>query len=266
MFEVVAGRRSKGISGLSPGILSVSAGLHALLLLGASYIDPRAGPMLSGAPPDETVVYLRLPPVQKAAIPAARRAAASSKPAVRPAARADESAPPPLSSPVETLDIPAELAEIAALDAGSFLPVGTEPAAEFVPRALALMVEEKPTNASPPAKRNAPVITDGSLLSAQPALLNGWKMRRTLRNLYSDSLNARGIEGQALVGFEIERDGKVDLSTFDLIYASHPEFAAAVLEGVKQLRFAPARLGGWPVRVRVHLPVRWKLPKNGSRN
>ena len=265
MFEVVAGRRRLGLRGLGPTIPTASAGLHALLLLGLGQLDTGSGPAPSGVPPDESVTFLRIraaapaPAVQAATAVPKAGASAEDREAIR---RAPESQP---DAP-KRMVIPAELAAAANLDLGALLPTGVNLAAGFVPRAIALEIEERPSlAASSEPRRSSRAITDGSLLSQRPALLNAYRMRRAWRKLYPDTLQSDSVEGEALVGFEIEKDGKVDLATFDLIYASHPEFASAAREGIKQLRFSPARRQGMPVRVRVHFPIRWKLPKDGSR-
>lgn len=258
MFEVVSGQRKRGLHGLGAGIPTASTGLHALLLFGVVHLGTDAGLAPAETSTNEEVTFLRIRPAPVAAARAVTPASPVAAPVPTPAERAE-----PAARAVPALRIPDALAEVASVDVAALLPTGTaDVAAGWVPQAMALEIEERPSVAAPATPRSSSdAITDGSLLSERPALLNAYAMKRALRRLYPDSLASERIEGKALVGFEIEKNGKVDLATFDLIYTSHPAFGAAALESIKELRFRPARLRGWPVRVRVHFPMHWKLPR-----
>lgn len=263
MFEVVATQRSKGRSGFSPGLLALSAGFHAVVLLAASQIPTRAGPTLSGALPDETVTFLRLPRMQQTPVPGKQSAALTSRPATAPSARADRLwTEPPLPSPNPTRDIPPELPDVVpvAMMAGTFLPDGVDASAPDAPSALSWTAEALSLGGSARSRgRSTGELGDPSRISEHPTLLNEASMRRIWRTLYPDSLNKKGVEGQAVASFIINTDGSVDPASIYMISASHSHFRDATAMGLLELRFSPARQRGRIVRVRVKLPVQWRL-------
>ncbi len=56
-----------------------------------------------------------------------------------------------------------------------------------------------------------------------------------------------GIEGSAYVLFVVDSTGRVDLSSFRVVRATHPLFAAAVQDALPDMKFQPAILRGVPV-------------------
>ena len=88
-------------------------------------------------------------------------------------------------------------------------------------------------------------------------------LRLVSRNMvYPDSAREAGIQGTVVVSFVIEKDG--DMSRFEIVKdidggCGHE--ALRVLRALREhgLRWAPAFVGGQPVRMRYTLPLRFKL-------
>jgi outer membrane biosynthesis protein TonB len=59
------------------------------------------------------------------------------------------------------------------------------------------------------------------------------------------------------VRFRIEVDGTVSHVT--ILQSTRPEFVEPTLRSVRTMRFAPARIGGRPVRVWVEEPITWTV-------
>ena len=64
---------------------------------------------------------------------------------------------------------------------------------------------------------------------------------------YPLELLSMGIEGSTDVLFVVDSTGVVDLSTFRVVRATHPLFAAAVQLALPNMKFRPAILRGVPV-------------------
>jgi hypothetical protein len=65
---------------------------------------------------------------------------------------------------------------------------------------------------------------------------------------YPAALLAKNIEGNALVSFIVDTTGYADLTSFQVIEASHPEFAMAVRRALPDMRFRAAILANEKVR------------------
>jgi protein TonB len=78
------------------------------------------------------------------------------------------------------------------------------------------------------------------------------------RPRYPDSARRQGIEGEALLRFEVLTDGHVASVTVTRS-AGHPDLDRAAVDAVKTWRFEPARRGEEKVAVWVTLPVRFQL-------
>lgn len=78
---------------------------------------------------------------------------------------------------------------------------------------------------------------------------------------YPASLRSAGVEGEVLAQFVVGTDGRVELESFKSIRASDPLFEAAVRDGLAAMRFAPAEVGGKPVRQLVQQPFVFQLKR-----
>jgi protein TonB len=78
---------------------------------------------------------------------------------------------------------------------------------------------------------------------------------------YPDMLRQAGVEGEALVSFVVDTAGRVDLSTFKVVRASHDAFANAVKLALPRMRFFPAEIGNRKVRQLVQQPFSFAIVK-----
>lgn len=82
--------------------------------------------------------------------------------------------------------------------------------------------------------------------------------------LYPPLLQARGVEGMAIVRFVVDSTGRADLASFQLIQASHPLFAAAVRDALPRMKFRAAVIGSKKVRQLVEQPFIFRLLRPGA--
>ncbi|HEX2094046.1 MAG TPA: TonB family protein [Longimicrobiaceae bacterium] len=253
MFEIFAGERRAHPQWCRRDTLLLSLGLHVLVLVGVAHVPLRSWTEAPPAPRDATITFLDLLQVQETPVSPAGEPGASSSPDPPLPEGPTALRPPVVGRAIGELtapqEIPGGLPEVRPDEgvAGSFVPAGAgapvrlATGGESVRRALA----------------NEPV--DISLVAELPVLRNRGEMRWVWQRLYPFSLMVRRIEGEAVVRFVIGTDGRVDPSTILLVRTSHPKFGEATLQGVRKLRFRPARLGGRSVRVRAELPIYWKM-------
>jgi TonB family protein len=81
---------------------------------------------------------------------------------------------------------------------------------------------------------------------------------------YPASLQARGIEGSAIVRFVVDTTGYADLESFRLMETNHPLFGASVREALPGMKFRPAAIGSRKVRQLVELPFAFRIIRPGS--
>jgi protein TonB len=105
----------------------------------------------------------------------------------------------------------------------------------------------------PPAVAAAPP-NDGNGLTAFARPLGGYQTKPR----DPDSARREGIEGEALLRFQVLADGHVGTVTVARS-AGHPDLDRAAVDAVKTWRFEPARRGKEAVTVWVTLPVRFQL-------
>jgi TonB family protein len=83
----------------------------------------------------------------------------------------------------------------------------------------------------------------------------------TVAPSYPRDMQARQIEGYVAVRFVVDTNGRVDLSTVQVVLASRPEFTQSVRQALPGMRFRPARMGTTPVRQLAEQMFRFQLPK-----
>jgi periplasmic protein TonB len=100
-----------------------------------------------------------------------------------------------------------------------------------------------------------------NLVDRRAALRNQADVVRLLQRLYPRVLKEAGVEGTVRVQFVVTADGRVDMSTVQVLSATHPEFAEATKKVLQDFRFTPARKGEHNVRMLTMLPIEWKLQR-----
>jgi len=279
MFEVFQSERGSARPWHRRDLLALSAGLHVLLVLGATRIPVGTPAPLLESIPEETVTFVEIlrkqpTPPAPAPVPAPRPVAA------RAPGEVDESPPPrprprpAAPPPARLLGTPLQLPPVTPkpLVASSLQPVGSERPSPLATGPVAWAGSGPPGTAADSAGdgggEGGPAGGGGgtsdeplelSMVAERPILRNAEQVRRMWKRLYPRGMNSRNIEGDAVISFVVDTRGRVEPESAVLIRASHPDFGQATLKGVDDLRFRPARLNGRPVRVRVELPVLWRL-------
>lgn len=76
---------------------------------------------------------------------------------------------------------------------------------------------------------------------------------------YPDILRQAGVEGEALVSFEVDTAGRADMGTFKVIRTTHEQFAVSVRTALPRMRFIPAERGARRVRQLVQQPFSFAI-------
>lgn len=69
-----------------------------------------------------------------------------------------------------------------------------------------------------------------------------------VRPVYPDALHEGGVSGSVLAEFVVEESGQVNIEMMSIVFASHPSFAGAVQEALREAIYIPAIRQGYPVR------------------
>jgi TonB family protein len=99
------------------------------------------------------------------------------------------------------------------------------------------------------------VICMGSMATALPQ--DQLEVKKSINPWYPSILKAAGIEGEAWLKVFINEKGSVEKA--EVIKTTHPAFAEAAIEAVKQWEFSPAMKDGKPLKSEVTIPFRFKL-------
>lgn len=77
--------------------------------------------------------------------------------------------------------------------------------------------------------------------------------------VYPPDLLARGVRGATMVRYVVDTTGRADMRTFQVLHATHAEFAEAVREAMPLMRFTPAKIGEARVRQLVEQPFNFEI-------
>lgn len=78
---------------------------------------------------------------------------------------------------------------------------------------------------------------------------------------YPKALEEAKVEGEVLVQFVVNPDGRADMETFKVLKSSNDLFTQAVKKVLPSMRFVPAKVGGKAVRQLVQMPFGFKVPR-----
>ncbi|HET7622031.1 MAG TPA: M56 family metallopeptidase [Gemmatimonadaceae bacterium] len=78
---------------------------------------------------------------------------------------------------------------------------------------------------------------------------------------YPAALEKARVEGEVLVQFVVNPDGRADMGTFKVLKSSNDLFTQAVKGVLPSMHFVPAEVGGHKVRQLVQMPFGFKLPR-----
>jgi protein TonB len=79
--------------------------------------------------------------------------------------------------------------------------------------------------------------------------------------VYPSSLRESGVEGQVVLEFVVNENGRVDMSSVKIIESSHALFTSSVRTALQKMRFSPAKVGGTSVKQYVRQPFTFKLER-----
>lgn len=78
---------------------------------------------------------------------------------------------------------------------------------------------------------------------------------------YPPVLSLRAVEGGAVLRFVVDSTGFIDMSTVQVISATHKLFAEAVLDAMPKMKYRPASIGGRAVRLLVQQAFLFKIQR-----
>jgi TonB family protein len=78
---------------------------------------------------------------------------------------------------------------------------------------------------------------------------------------YPQILRQAGVEGEVLVQFVVDTDGRAEPATFKVLRSSHDLFAASVAKALPAMRFIPAEFRGRRVRQLVQQPFAYTIAR-----
>jgi periplasmic protein TonB len=79
---------------------------------------------------------------------------------------------------------------------------------------------------------------------------------------YPASLRETGVEGQVVVEFVVNENGRVDMGSLRIIESTHALFTSSVRTALPRMRFSPARIGGSAVKQYVRQPFTFRLSRS----
>lgn len=100
-----------------------------------------------------------------------------------------------------------------------------------------------------------------NLVDRRASLRNQAEVVRLMQRLYPNALRSSGTEGSVQVQFVVTAEGRVDMSTVQVVSSTNAQFTEATLKALTEFRFTPARKGEHNVRMLTTLPVRWELDR-----
>ncbi len=78
---------------------------------------------------------------------------------------------------------------------------------------------------------------------------------------YPEALKSAGVEGEVVVQFVVNENGRYEPGTLKVLESSNPSFTASVKEALPRMRFSAARVGGTKVSQLVQLPFQFHLSR-----
>ncbi len=206
------------------GARSLSLGLHAGLIALAVWSTQRARP--ASAPGRDPGFVLTFVP-HAARTPAPRLPAAPSLPGVATAVPLVVPSVPPVGIPAPA-------------------PTWVEPSFA-APGAPGVVEPAGPPSPPPTAPLDVRVVEEPPVLLWHPA------------PGYPELLRRAGIEGRVTVEVVLDTLGRPERGSLRVIESTHALFVPEAMALVRDSRYAPARFGGRPVRVRIRAPVVFAL-------
>lgn len=96
-------------------------------------------------------------------------------------------------------------------------------------------------------------VFDTTQVSRKPEVLSGPRLD------YPVVLRRRRISGSVIYALTINADGSIDPGTVDVVRSDHPDFENSTRQYLQEARFSPGCRGGQAVRVRIALPIDFRI-------
>ncbi len=229
----------------TPGAMTTSIAIHALLLVGAVYASV-AAPVEERAI-EEEVTFLEVEEIEERQ---------PEPPPPPPEAPPPVAVPPPpqgFQELIPPLDLPDVIPDVdlshLAVDAADFSGVG-------IAGGIAAGVEDgTPQNTAV----DSTFVYEVAVLDSRPALSNASQVQRTLARLYPRMMLSAGIEGTVQVRFVVQSDGTVDPGSVEVTSTTNEQFSSATVRAIEDFRFVPGRYRGQNVHVLIEMPIQWRV-------
>lgn len=126
----------------------------------------------------------------------------------------------------------------------------------LVATALAAIALGSPTAAS---AQDASRTYSFAEVETKPSLASLVNFQRLVLEGYPEDMRRRRMGGIAEIAFVVDANGKVEPGSVEIVDASQPSFGEAAKLALMQTGFKPGRVSGSPVRVKVSLPIVYRL-------
>ena len=98
---------------------------------------------------------------------------------------------------------------------------------------------------------------DAALVDDPPVLLAGPQA------VYPELLRQAGLEGRVILEAVVDTTGRIELASVTVVSATHGAFVAPARQSLVSSLFRPGRVRGRAVRVRVRVPMDFRLRRGG---
>ena len=96
-------------------------------------------------------------------------------------------------------------------------------------------------------------------VETKPSLASVANFQRVVSEGYPEELRRRRLGGIAEIAFVVDANGKVEPGSVEIVDATQPAFGEAAKLALLQTGFRPGKMSGSPVRVKVSLPIIYRV-------
>ncbi len=96
-------------------------------------------------------------------------------------------------------------------------------------------------------------------VETKPSLASVANFQRVVSEGYPEDLRRRHVGGIAEIAFVVDANGRVEPGSVEVVDATHPAFGEAAKLVLLQTGFKPGKVSGSPVRVKVSLPIVYRV-------
>ena len=96
-------------------------------------------------------------------------------------------------------------------------------------------------------------------VETKPALASVVNFQRVVAEGYPEELRRRRMGGIAEIAFVVDANGRVEPGSVEVVDATQPAFGEAAKLALLQTGFKPGKVSGNPVRVKVSLPIVYRV-------